>query len=70
VEKVFAVLKAKRVEMMEEENFLSVSGYTREFKYKIRADNHLINVNLAFTYDEIRQETQFILATPIITIEY
>lgn len=70
IEKVFAVLKAKQVEMMEEGNFLSVSGYTREFKQKIRADNHLINVNLAFTYDEIRQETQFILATPIITIEY
>lgn len=63
-------LHAKEIQTIDNENFTCVYGYTPQFKECIKQDEKDINVNLAFTYNEVENTTYIHLAVPYIAQSY
>ncbi|MBM7585274.1 hypothetical protein JOC86_001816 [Bacillus pakistanensis] len=63
-------LGAKEVESLKEENFISISAYSKEFKHSVPTENNLMNMQLGLRDEGMGAKTTFVIGTPIITIEY
>lgn len=62
--------KAKPVEALEEETFVSISAYTGQWKNVLPTKTHPMNIQLALRKTGLGGRTTVVVGTPIITIEY
>jgi len=67
---ILKFLKAKEIEGIKEEDFMSRTAYTDYIKEYIRLGSDKININLAMRYSPVEERTYLWLATPIIGTEY
>lgn len=67
---VFAELKAKQIEGVNNENLLSMAGYSPLLQNEIQVGARNINLNLALRYDATYRQTHVIIASPLISTEY
>ena len=69
MDEIIYKLQAMEMESLREENFISISAYSPSFTHAIPLEENEMNVQLA-----LRQmnegETEFIIGTPILVIEY
>ena len=69
MDEIIYKLQAMEMESLREENFISISAYSQSFTHAIPLEENEMNVQLA-----LRQmnegETEFIIGTPILVIEY
>lgn len=69
IDEIIYKLQAMEMESLREENFISISAYSPSFTHAIPLEENEMNVQLA-----LRQmnegETEFIIGTPILVIEY
>jgi hypothetical protein len=63
-------LGASFVSGMDEGNLVSVSGFTKEIKERIKIDNQYMNLNIALRYSESSNCTYIWIGSPIIAVEY
>lgn len=68
--KAFASINAEEVEDMEDENIISICGYSKHLPYSIKSGDRFININLACRYSSFDNKTYFWLGTPVINAEY
>lgn len=69
-EEMLHALHATEVESIENENYISIYGYTSQFEQSINQNGKDINVNLAYTYHESEDMTYIHLAVPYIAQSY
>lgn len=67
---ILKFLKAKEIEGIKEEDFISRTAYTGYIKEYIRLGSDKININLAIRFSPTEERTYLWLATPIIGTEY
>ncbi|MRX74135.1 hypothetical protein GJU40_18600 [Bacillus lacus] len=58
------------VEQLKEQNFVSVSGYTKEWAQLIPAKKGSMNIQIAVRSGEVGKQPTVVIGTPIITTEY
>ncbi|MBQ2275036.1 MAG: YwmB family TATA-box binding protein [Lachnospiraceae bacterium] len=63
-------LKGKIVIQHKQEELYTVYGYTKKIKNYTMVNGKKINFNIAFSYDEEKEETCLYLASPILSIDY
>lgn len=63
-------LGVKDVESVEDDNLISICGYTRSIKDFIKPGNKRVNINIASRYSPYDDRTYFWLGTPVLNIEY
>lgn len=62
--------QAKKVEALEEDDFISTSAYTPLFEERIDNSEKEMNVQIGLRTQDMGGKTTFVVGTPIITIEY
>lgn len=62
--------KAKKIDIMSDNNLISISAYSPYIDNNIEVNGKKININLALRYNAYEDKTYIWLATPVITIEY
>lgn len=70
VDDLFLSFRAIMVEKINNDNLISVSGYSRGLPDSIKSNNKDINLNVACRYSSFDNKTYFWLGTPVINIEY
>ena len=69
--KILYNMNAKVIEKVQEENFLSVSAYTKLLKENyLESFGNKINLNIGIRYSENDEKTLIYIATPIIKLDY
>src|SRR5699024_4038171 len=69
MDEIIYKLQAMEMESLREENFISISAYSPSFTHAIPLEENEMNVQLALR--QINEgETEFIIGTPILVIEY
>ncbi|WP_243297706.1 YwmB family TATA-box binding protein [Bacillus litorisediminis] len=66
---ILVSLQAEKIESLQEEDFVSVSGYSKKLNNEL-ANFHNMNVQIGLRNDGLGAKTTFVVGTPIITIEY
>lgn len=61
---------ASKIEVMEDEELISMTGYTSIIEDSYKTPKGPVNVNVAARYNSFEDKTYIFLGTPIITIEY
>lgn len=61
---------AKRIEGVDEKNYLSISAYSPYIERYIKVNNKKVNLNFASRYNSLKDKTYIWLATPVIITEY
>ena len=69
-DRLFRSLDAAVVEAVRKEELYSIYGFSTEIKDSICYGEKEINLNLAFAYDELEDETVIYLAVPFIQMDY
>ncbi len=67
---IFNLLKAKKIEVLEDELFTSITGYSPLISQYINYDEKNVNIQLAMRYSEYEDKTYLWLARPLITTSY
>ena len=67
---LLAVFKAKEVEALKEDAFISSSAYSTMFSESVEAGEKEMNVQLGIRNQGMGGKTTIVVGTPIITIEY
>ncbi|OZI13434.1 hypothetical protein CEW92_00960 [Bacillaceae bacterium SAS-127] len=62
--------KANELEVVSEESFYSVSAYSEQFNQGLPLPSHQMNVQIGLRKNGSGAKTNFVIGTPIITIEY
>ncbi|WP_235822776.1 YwmB family TATA-box binding protein [Cytobacillus massiliigabonensis] len=70
IKHLLAVFKAKEVEALEEDAFISSSAYSTMFSESVEAGEKEINLQLGIRNQGMGGKTTIVVGTPIITIEY
>ncbi|MGB9779595.1 YwmB family TATA-box binding protein [Caldanaerobacter sp.] len=70
VREVFKILKAKKVEGIEDIEVISLSGYIKNLGEYIAVGNEKINLQVALRYSSYEDKTYIWVATPLIGTEY
>ncbi|BCJ87739.1 YwmB family TATA-box binding protein [Effusibacillus dendaii] len=70
VQQVFAAVQASEIEGIHTQSLTSVSGRSYLVKDTITTGKQQMNLQIAVYPDEYRNETRFLIGSPIITIEY
>lgn len=69
--KILYNMNAKVIEKVQEENFLSVSAYSKLLKENyLESFGNKINLNIGIRYSEDDEKTLIYIATPIIKLDY
>lgn len=63
-------LGAKEVNRIESDDLYTVYAYTGLVDDYIKVSGYRININIAISYDETKDETEIYLATPILNVSY
>jgi hypothetical protein len=67
---LLAVLNAKEIEALKEENFMSVSAFSPMFSDSIENNKDNMNLQIGIRSEGLGGKTTIVVGTPIITIEY
>ena len=67
---IFDFLKAKKIEILEDELFTSITAYSPLIGSYIKYGGKNVNIQLAMRYSEYEDKTYLLIATPLITITY
>ncbi len=67
---VFDFLKAKKVEVLEDEHLTSITAYSPLISSHISYGGKNVNIQLAMRYSEYEDKTYLWIATPLITVTY
>ncbi|QTC40532.1 YwmB family TATA-box binding protein [Bacillus sp. V3] len=67
---MMSILDATETESLEEEDFHSVSAYSKQMSRSIPTKNNEMNIQLGLRKSGMGTKTTFVLGTPILTIEY
>lgn len=70
LENIIKSTGADCVEQIQDNNLTSISGYSSKIEDSILCDGRKINVNTASRYDSYNDKTVFLVASPLIDIEY
>ncbi|MED3549397.1 YwmB family TATA-box binding protein [Cytobacillus praedii] len=70
IKHLLAVFKAKEVEALKEDAFISSSAYSTMFSESVEAGEKEMNVQLGIRNQGMGGKTTIVVGTPIITIEY
>ncbi|WP_157796293.1 YwmB family TATA-box binding protein [Bacillus xiapuensis] len=63
-------LEAKELEAVTEKGFYSVSAYSKLFNESLPLPSHQMNLQIGLRKKGLGAETNFVIGTPIITVEY
>lgn len=63
-------LGAREVNRIESDDLYTVYAYTGFVDDSIKVSGYRININIAISYDETKDETEIYLATPILNVSY
>lgn len=63
-------LGAREVNRIESDDLYTVYAYTGFVDDSIKVSGYRININIAISYDEAKDETEIYLATPILNVSY
>lgn len=64
-------MKAKEIDRIQDENFISMTAYTKEIKGNyLEYLGEKINLNIGIRYSEDEEKTMIYIATPIIKLDY
>ena len=69
-EAIFSFLKAKKIEVLEEELFTSITSYSPLISSYIEYGNNKVNLQLAMRYSAYEDKTYIWISNPLITITY
>lgn len=67
---IFRFLKAKKIEILEDEFFTSITAYSPLISSHIKYGGKNVNIQLAVRYSEYEDKTYLWIATPLITTTY
>ncbi|MCA1055120.1 YwmB family TATA-box binding protein [Rossellomorea aquimaris] len=67
---MMSILDAKETESLREEDFQSVSAYSKQMSRSIPTKNSEMNIQLGLRKSGMGTKTTFVIGTPILTIEY
>ncbi|NMA03623.1 MAG: YwmB family TATA-box binding protein, partial [Clostridiales bacterium] len=67
---IFRFLKARKIEVLEDEFFTSITAYSPLIGSHIRYGGKNVNIQLAMRYSEYEDKTYLWIATPLITTTY
>lgn len=70
INKMFSYLEASVTEGLNEQEVISLTGYSNLLSSSIESNGTPINVQIASRYDPINKKTKFTIGTPVITMEY
>ena len=70
LQKAFKVIDAKIVDELEEESFISYTGFTSRIIEWLQVGGQKINLNMAMHYSQYDNRTYVTIGSPIITREY
>lgn len=70
LQKAFAVIDAKIIDKLENEHFVSYTGFSSGIIEWLQVDSEKINLNMAMRYSQYDNRTYVTIASPIITREY
>ena len=69
-EEIFSFLEAKRIEVLEDELFTSITAYSPLISSSINYGGRSVNLQLAMRYSEYEDKTYLWIANPLITTAY
>lgn len=69
-DKIFDKLNAEKVQEIDFCDSYTVYGYSEEIKQALMENGRKVNVNIAFSYDEVNNQTKIHLAIPLINVSY
>lgn len=69
-ESIFSFLKARKIEVLEEELFTSITAYSPLISSSINYGGKSVNIQLAMRYSEYENKTYLWIANPLITTTY
>ncbi|OPJ56074.1 YwmB family TATA-box binding protein [Alkalithermobacter paradoxus] len=67
---IFSKLSANESERAEDENFISLTGYTKKIKEHITYAGKKVNLNVSVRYSDYEDKTYIYIGTPLIALEY
>jgi len=67
---LLSVFKAKEIEALKEDTFMSVSAYSPLFSDSIENEKNSMNLQIGIRSEGLGAKTTVVIGTPIITIEY
>ncbi|ASK61314.1 hypothetical protein CFK37_03530 [Virgibacillus phasianinus] len=67
---MFDNLEATYSEGLNEEEIISLTGFSKKLSYLVETKNNHINVQIASRFDATEGKTIFTIGTPVITMEY
>lgn len=70
LDQVFASLNADKLEILEEENFTSITGYSPQISSYISYGGKDVNLQLAMRYSKYEEKTYLLIGNPLITRTY
>lgn len=70
ISKLLKSLQAKKIDTIENEEYYALYAYTGLMDDYITAAGKKININVAVTYNEMKDKTEICLATPVLNEEY
>lgn len=70
MEIVLNAFKAKEIEALKEETFISASAYSSMFTGSVETNGNDMNLQIGMRNQGLGEETTIVVGTPIITIEY
>lgn len=69
-EQIFALVKAKKVDEITENNICTVYGYTWLEKDYLKLNNKKVNIQIVMSYDEKEDETYIKIGVPLVNTSY
>ncbi|MEN3005697.1 YwmB family TATA-box binding protein [Dehalobacterium formicoaceticum] len=70
INEIFSALDGKIIGEVEEENYLSKTGYVPNFEETLKVDQQDLNLQAAMFYDELADRTYLYLGSPLIYADY
>jgi len=70
INRVFKIIKAKKVEGIKGDNLVSITGYTPWVAEHISYNNNKVNINIALRYNSYKEKTNIWIGNPLIVTGY
>ncbi|WP_409252239.1 YwmB family TATA-box binding protein [Bacillus sp. SCS-153A] len=69
-DKLLSILEAKELESLKENDFYSISAFSNKFDQRMPTEHQYMNLQLGLRKTGLGAQTNFVIGTPILTIEY
>lgn len=70
VENILTWMHSKEIDIMENDQVVSVTGWTPMLSKRLTVEKKSVNINMAFRYNFVENNTLVYIGTPVITSEY